>query len=70
LPSIVNNISSSLLQWNLEESLIFELLILNDKCYNEHYPLETWWHWLYDNFHIFFWNGGAVRLVMEKTPVT
>ncbi len=29
------------MQWNYEESLNFELLILKDKCYNEHHPLEN-----------------------------
>jgi hypothetical protein len=58
------------LQSNHEKGLIFELLILNDKRYNKHHSLEKWWHLLHDKFHIIFWNGGAIGLIMNNIPIT
>ncbi len=69
LPSIVNNTSSSLIVMEPWKNLIFEPLILNDKHYNEHHPLEKWWHPLHDNFFHIFWNGGVAKLSMNNTPI-
>jgi hypothetical protein len=41
-PLMVNNIGNHWLQWYLKENLIYELLILNNKHCNEHYPLSKW----------------------------
>jgi len=47
--SIVNNTCLSLVAMEPQKNLIFESLILNDECYNEHHMLEKWWHSLHDN---------------------